>query len=191
MVWNTEIVNQVIFPYFTMRKFETDEAGCLYDPGARRFLRDTPAAQRHALEALGAFGLAGKLMHLHMQRWAEQHDLSEGRLRILSQLRINGDTAMTRLADALHTTPRNVTGLVDHLEKDGFVERVPDPTDRRSVLARLTESGRAKIADIWRAGLTRQMDLTSGFTEEELRQLRHLCLRLAGRMDAIGGTDDR
>lgn len=191
MVWNTEILNWVIFTHFTMRRFETDEAGCLYDPRTRTFLRDTPPGQRTALEALGAFGLAGKLMHLHMQRWAEQHDLSEGRLRILSQLRINGDTAMTRLAEALHTTPRNVTGLVDHLERDGFVERVPDPSDRRSVLARLTEAGSAKIADIWRAGLTRQIDLTSQFTEEELRQLRHLCLRLAGRMEDLGGTDDR
>lgn len=171
-----------------MSHFERDEAGCLFDPRSRRFLQEMPAAQRPALEALGAFALAGKLLRHRMERWSELHDLSEGRLRALGQLRMNGDMAMTALADALHTTPRNVTGLVDHLEKDGWVERIQDPSDRRSVLARLTEAGRRKIGDLWKVGVTHQLDLTSTFTEDELRQLRHLCLRLAERMEDPGGA---
>lgn len=50
------------------------------------------------------------------------------------------------LADALRVTPRNVTGLVDALAADGFVERSPHPTDRRATLVSLTEHGTSVMA---------------------------------------------
>jgi DNA-binding MarR family transcriptional regulator len=37
-------------------------------------------------------------------------------------------------------SPRNITGLVDALEKTGHVRRAPHPTDRRAVLVELTPS---------------------------------------------------
>ena len=172
-----------------MQSFDKDENGRLYDPGSRRFLKDMPAAHRPGLEALSAFGFAGKLMHGYMERWTERHDLSEGRMRLLGMLRVRGDSAMAQLAQALRTTPRNVTGLVDHLEKDGLVERVPDPADRRSVLARLTPAGRSKIDAIWKAGLSRQIELTKEFSEEELAIFRDLCLRMAKRMQDVGRSE--
>jgi DNA-binding MarR family transcriptional regulator len=42
----------------------------------------------------------------------------------------------------LMVTGGSVTGLTDELEKDGLVQREDDPADRRSVLVRLTPSGR-------------------------------------------------
>lgn len=38
-------------------------------------------------------------------------------------------------------TGGNVTGLTDQLVRDGLVERVDDPEDRRSYLVRLTPAG--------------------------------------------------
>jgi len=75
-------------------------------------------------------------------------------------------------------TPRNVTGLVDHLERDGLVTRVPDAEDRRSVRARLTELGRARIDSIWKEGLEHQAEVVEGMTKDDLAQLRHLSLTL-------------
>jgi DNA-binding MarR family transcriptional regulator len=37
-------------------------------------------------------------------------------------------------------TPRNITALVDGLEEEGIVRRLPHPTDRRATLIELTES---------------------------------------------------
>jgi DNA-binding MarR family transcriptional regulator len=82
------------------------------------------------------------------------------------------------LAEALDSTPRNITGLVDHLERDGLVERVPDADDRRSVRARLTAAGEAKIKSIWREGIEHQYVLAGNLKKEDLAQLRHLCLLL-------------
>ena len=116
----------------------------------------------------------------YIGRWADRHGLSEGRMSVLFRLRKAADQrlAMTDLAHGLNTTPRNITGLVDLLERDGYVKRVPDAEDRRSVQAQLTPAGREKIDSLWRASLAAQTDVTKRFTKEELKQLRHLCLRL-------------
>jgi DNA-binding MarR family transcriptional regulator len=155
----------------------TDEVGRLY---LKRFreLFDPAEVDVGAVEALSALRLASRTLGLLQERWAEHHGLSSGRLGILFRLHRGGDAALGELAIALDSTPRNVTGLVDHLERDGLVERVPDPADRRSVRARLTANGRAKIEAIWKEGLAHQYALAGGLEKEDLAQLRHLCLSL-------------
>ncbi len=169
-------------------RIAVDRDGCLYDRRLRSLVGQLPPSTRISFEALAALRMASHAMHLHMQRWADSHGLSEGRLQVLFRLRHapGHALAMAGLAEALNVSPRNITGLVDHLEKDGLVERVPDPTDRRSVLARLTEPGARKIESIWREGIERELPLVEGFTREELVQLRHVCLRLFQRMCEIG-----
>ena len=130
------------------------------------------------IEALSAVRFAGRSLHLLQERWAEQHDLSEGRLSVLFRLYRRGDCPLGDLAEDLDSTPRNITGLVDHLERDGLVERMPDPDDRRSVRARLTAKGTERIESIWKQGLEHQYELATGFSKEDLAQLRHLCLQL-------------
>jgi DNA-binding MarR family transcriptional regulator len=44
----------------------------------------------------------------------------------------------------LASTSRNITGLIDRMEKDGLVKRSPHVQDRRSFVVRLTNSG-AKV----------------------------------------------
>ena len=154
-----------------------DEDGRLY---LKRFrdLFDPLGVDVSAVEALSALRLASRTLGLLQERWAEHHGLSSGRLGVLFRLLRFGDAPLGELALALDSTPRNVTGLVDHLERDGLVERVPDPEDRRSVRARLTDKGRAKITGIWKEGLEHQYTLAGGLGKEELAQLRHLCLTL-------------
>lgn len=176
------------------RTLAHDERKCLFDPAVRSLMenlgqrRDVPA-----IEALSALRWAGKGLHLLSERWAERYGLTEGRLAIMFRLRhqADGGVALGELASMLNVSARNVTGLIDNLERDGLVERVPDAEDRRSIQARLTPAGRERIDGIWRESLAHQVHLTEGFSEEELTQLRHLCLRLVQNMhDRVeGGTE--
>jgi len=93
------------------------------------------------------------------------------------------------LAARLHVTPRNVTGLIDHLERDGLVARVPDPGDRRSVLAHLTERGTARVDAMGDETYRQQQALLAGFSQDELVRLRHLCLKLAAKMEEAPFTE--
>lgn len=155
----------------------TDEQGRLY---LKRFreLFDPLQVDVSAVEALSALRLASRSLQLLQERWAEHHGLSSGRLGVLFRLMRCGDTPLGDLALALDSTPRNITGLVDHLERDGLVERVPDTEDRRSVRARLTDEGRGTITGIWKEGIQHQYALAGGLTKDDLAQLRHLSLLL-------------
>jgi len=125
-------------------KLERDAEGRLFSPRIRELF--SPLKVDHeVLEALAALRLAARSIGLLQERWAEKHGLSEGRLAVLFRLYRGGEIPLGDLAHNLDSSPRNITGLVDHLERDGLVERVPDPEDRRSVRARLTESGRSRI----------------------------------------------
>jgi len=154
-----------------------DESGRLYSVRMRQ-LFDPMNVDMSVIEAMAALRIAGRALHHMQERWAEKHGLSEGRLGVLFRLYRCGPTPLGDLATDLDSTPRNITGLVDHLERDGLVERVPDPEDRRSVRARLTESGRSRIESIWQEGLQHQNEIAGGMNKEDLAQLRHLCLQL-------------
>lgn len=54
-----------------------------------------------------------------------------------------GGTRLTRLAERANMTPQAMGELVDDLERLGYVERRPDPSDRRAKLVTLTRRGRA------------------------------------------------
>ena len=69
--------------------------------------------------------------------------LSIPKLAALTRLvQAGGVLPLGQLADRLACVKSNVTQLVDRLDADGFVTREPDPNDRRSRLAVLTERGR-------------------------------------------------
>lgn len=161
-----------------------DDASCGVDSDGRLYLKrfrelfDPSQVDLSAIEALSAVRLASRYLGLLQERWAETKGLSSGRLGVLFRLLRAGETSLGDLAVALDSTPRNITGLVDHLERDGLVERVPDPDDRRSVRARLTEAGRAKISGIWKEGIQHQYALAGTLTKEDMAQLRHLSLLL-------------
>lgn len=155
-----------------------DPDGCLFDERAREFVGSGEGAP--ALEAIAAVRAAARNLHLMQERWAEGQGLSEGRLQLLFMLNRYGDGGISlgHLAELQGVSPRNITGLVDSLEKAGLVERVPDPDDRRSIQARLTQAGQARIESIRQPALKLQLPLTEGFTGDELVQLRHLALKL-------------
>src|SRR5437899_463138 len=154
-----------------------DESGRLYSVRMRE-LFESLHVDMGPIEALGALKMAARTQSLLFERWAERHGLSEGRLGVLFRLYRRGDTPLGDLANDLGATPRNITGLVDHLERDGLVQRVPDPDDRRSVRARLTAEGRALIDRIWEEGMEHQHEVVGALSKEELAQRRHLCMML-------------
>jgi DNA-binding MarR family transcriptional regulator len=57
----------------------------------------------------------------------------------------HGEMPMGKLGAVLLVHPTSVTSTVDTLQRLGYVERVPHPTDRRTTLARITDPGRRAI----------------------------------------------
>ena len=164
---------------------ESDASGSLYDRRVREHLKqDVSRSEIAASEALAALRVASHGLRTMMDRWLERHDLSEGRLSVLWRLRFTDSMTLGDLAESLDVSPRNITGLVDHLEQDALLERFADPEDRRATRVRLAPAGKQRLADIKREMGSPQRGVVAGFTDEELNQLRHLCLKLARNMTA-------
>lgn len=104
-------------------------------------------------------------------------DLTFARFEILTLLSFtkHGSLPMTRMGALLQVHPTSVTSAVDRLESQGFVERLSHPTDRRAVLASITETGRAR-ALVATAALNGQVFEQLGITENQTSQL-HTVLR--------------
>jgi len=90
------------------------------------------------------------------------------------------------LAERLLVTKANVVGLIDRVAAAGWVERRPDPEDRRANRIYLTDAGR-KLADAAQPGQFALIRKIFGrLSEAELRQMHALLQRLDGACSECG-----
>jgi len=67
---------------------------------------------------------------------------------VLGQLRDHGAMSPSELGDRLIVTRATVTGLLDSLERRGFVRRTANPTDRRSLVVDITPTGLEVLQEV-------------------------------------------
>ncbi|MBC8506370.1 MAG: MarR family transcriptional regulator [Anaerolineales bacterium] len=85
---------------------------------------------------------AKNLKRIQRQTVSEAN-LTPPQYAILNMLWEQDGRPFKEIADALLCTRATITGLMDTLERKGLVVRKPNPEDRRSLLATLTDEGRA------------------------------------------------
>lgn len=84
---------------------------------------------------------------------------------------------MRVMGERLQLHPTSVTNIVDRLEKDGLVKRVPHPTDRRTTLVEITDDGRARREAATTA--VTEIDFgMRGLTTKQTAQLTDLLTRI-------------
>jgi DNA-binding MarR family transcriptional regulator len=74
-------------------------------------------------------------------------ELSSSSIAALDRLQTEGPLRVSELATREAMTQPGVTLLVNRLSEAGLAERLPDPTDRRATLVRITPAGRSVLAD--------------------------------------------
>jgi DNA-binding MarR family transcriptional regulator len=151
------------FPLKNLPKYE-----CLSRAAAHYPELDPSACQAflHLLRGgAEAFQLSGSVF--------AEHGLSQGGFMVLmfladvSQCRVGKQATPAELADLAGVTRATMTGLVDTLERDGYVKRVPDPADRRKALVHLTPNGREILGAILPGHFQRIAELMKPLTESE------------------------
>lgn len=100
-----------------------------------------------------------------------------GALRHLAEA--NEPLPLGQLAERIACVKSNVTQLVDRLEADHLVRRVPDPSDRRSVRAEITEEGRTRYDAGLQALEAAEDEVISELAPEDRDELQRLLDRLA------------
>jgi len=101
------------------------------------------------------------------------------RFDLMAQLaRSDEGVNMGELSQRLMVSGGNITGITDNLERDGLVERITPPEDRRAKVVHLTPKGRAVFDQMAVVHATWIEDWLSGLTEQEQQQLYTLLGKL-------------
>lgn len=93
-------------------------------------------------------------------------------------------SAQVDIAKRLRIEGPTMTRMLDTLEKDGLVERLADPTDRRTKQLRLTVEGEVVLAEIFAIADELRDRLLVGLPAHEIDELNALLVTLTERLDA-------
>jgi DNA-binding MarR family transcriptional regulator len=88
------------------------------------------------LIALRRYGLENDRFDLAVAR---AHDVSMAEMKAIDHIQAEGELTPRELGERLSLTSGAVTAVIDRLERSGWVVRSPHPSDRRSVVVRMTE----------------------------------------------------
>ena len=129
-------------------------------------------------ELFGAITSLGRRLQQFESRTLRESGLTPRQFFVIGLLSAKNDRPLAELADASSCTRATMTGIVDTLERNALVQRVPHPVDRRSTLVRLTEQGAARAAAAQLGGVFGSC-CCELLTADESRDLARLLARLA------------
>ena len=120
-------------------------------------------------------------------RLREQFATTLPRFDLMAQLERHPEgLKMNALSRLLMVTGGNVTAIVDQLEKEGLVERLDEPADRRAFRIRLTRSGEKGFAEMARAHEDWVVELLAGMRRRDQDELLRLLAKLKQHAVEVG-----
>ena len=97
-------------------------------------------------------------------------DMTMPQIRTLHFLS-RGPQRMKDISDHLMRGMPSATSMIDRLVKKGYVERVPDPSDRRVVLCKITDSGTDMLDRFSRMGAVRFESIAESISDDSLNTI--------------------
>jgi MarR family transcriptional regulator, organic hydroperoxide resistance regulator len=116
--------------------------------------------------------IAGSIMY--NQQVADRVGLRLTDMQCINVLDLMGPSTPGELARSTGLTTGGVTVMLDRLEKGGYVKRVPNPRDRRSVLVRLNPTKLKKVQAFYGEINERMVALLDETPDRELRSVVNL-----------------
>ena len=91
-----------------------------------------------------------------------------------------GPTSISGLAERLEITKQGASQIVDDMERRGYVERRPDPSDARARLLQLTSKGEAALKAARKFHQAYERRLRRQFSDEAIDSMRDVLTAMAG-----------
>ena len=121
------------------------------------------------------------LLDEHLRRIEQSSARMEAMAAILASPPLS---AQVDIAKRLRIEGPTLTRMLDTLEKDGLVERLPDPADRRTKKLRLTPEGEEALEEIFEIVDVLRARLLEGVPPEMIEQGNEFLAGLMGKLDA-------
>lgn len=118
-----------------------------------------------------------------------QGGLTTAQFAALEALYHKGDLTINEIIDSILSTSGNMTVVINNLEKDGMIERHPNPNDKRSCIIAITQKGREKIEEIFPRHVEDLAESFAGLKEEEKEMLVQLLKKIETRSKSYEQSD--
>lgn len=150
---------------------------------SRRYSNMNPSALKTCAELMRT----GSDLLAAFESVSGQYGLSQGRLLVLIVMNRTPHEALNPsfLAEKLRVTRATITGLLDGLEKENFIERVADTRDRRRIGVRLTPEGRQVLEKLLPHYYRNMARLTAGLSENERQTLLSLLSKINRELNSL------
>ena len=86
---------------------------------------------------------------LRFEQHAREISLKHSNSKALAYLERNEGVSQCKLAELTEIDPMTMVRILDHMEAEGLVERMPDPADRRARRLYLTTKSKLVLDEIW------------------------------------------
>lgn len=105
-------------------------------------------------------------------------ELTTPQFGVLDVLNRKGSIPLKKISDELLVTGANITCVMDNLERENLVKRVPSKVDRRVINAELTPKGKQKLEKIYPDHIKNLNEYSKKLTDAEIKQLNGLLQKL-------------
>ena len=155
------------------------------------FKQEYPDGDPSAAEAFATLIRAGEAVNAEVERaMLASFGVPQNVLNSLAVID-GAESALTPsvISERTLTSSGTMTGTLDALEYNGWVRRVPNPDDRRSVLIDITDEGRA-VADQFLPGIrTIEQSVLVELTDTERTDLIKLLAKVLRGAAVVAGAD--
>jgi len=116
---------------------------------------------------------------------ARELELTLPHCKVLSHLSRNQGISQARLAELTETDPMTLVRTLDRMQQDGWIERRPDPEDRRAHRLYLCEAAKPIVEHIWKIAALTRSEMLASLSATEREQLIDLLERIHGTLSAL------
>ena len=102
---------------------------------------------------------------------------------VLARIALRGELSQTELAECLGIEAPTLVGILDRMERDGWLDRYCCPNDRRKKRIRATEKADAVWARMIDCAHRVRVQAREGLTQDDLEQLRSICNRIRANLE--------
>lgn len=126
------------------------------------------------LSTLIVFSRAEHEIHKREYQTIKATGLTIAQFGVLEALYNKGDMNINEIIESILATSGNMTVVIKNLEKDGFINKSIDSTDKRSSIISITEKGIAIIEEMMPSHIENINRILDILTEEEKLTLKKI-----------------
>jgi MarR family transcriptional regulator for hemolysin len=130
-------------------------------------------------------GDVSRLMRRRFDARAREIGLTRAQWRVMGQLRRREGINQAALAEILEIEPMTLGRHIDRLVEKNFVERRPDPKDRRAWRLFLTPEAQPVLDKLRTISTVNRKEVLQGIPQEEAEALIDTLLKIKGNLTAL------